>query len=129
MFRFAATLLLLIVSSVSFALEKQPFSAERFAELQQAGEVVLIDVFAPWCPTCKRQQAALAQWAEANPERKLHVLVVDFDNDKGSVTRFKAPRQSTLLIYQGELQKWFSVAETRYEVIAAALDQAFEAGS
>jgi thiol-disulfide isomerase/thioredoxin len=125
MFRLATALMLMCLAGAAFALDKQPYSAERFDQLQRAGEVVLIDVFAPWCSTCKRQEAVLAQWAQAHPERKLHVLVVDFDNDKDSVTRFKAPRQSTLLIYQGEAQHWFSVAETRYEVIAAALEQAF----
>lgn len=129
MLRMATALVLLIMSGVSLALDKQPFDAERFAQLQQAGEVVLVDVFAPWCPTCKRQQALLAQWAEANPAQKLHVLVVDFDNDKANVTRFKAPRQSTLVLFQGATQQWFSVAETRYEVIEAALDEAFAGGN
>jgi len=29
---------------------------------------------------------------------------VDFDSDKEAVKRFRAPRQSTLLLYQGEEQ-------------------------
>ncbi len=33
-------------------LEKEPFTEERFEELQKAGEVILVDVFADWCPTC-----------------------------------------------------------------------------
>jgi thiol-disulfide isomerase/thioredoxin len=117
--------LLLAVASAASALDKQPFDAARFAALQKAGEVILIDVYAPWCPACRKQQPAIARWVEANPERKLHVLVVDFDRDKPNVTRFKAPKQSTLLLFKGDEQRWFSVGETRDEVIAAALDQAF----
>lgn len=125
MIRLLATLLLFVLAGTASALDKQPFDAARFAALQKAGEVVLIDVYAPWCSTCKKQQEVLARWTAANPQHRLRVLEVDFDDDKPSVTRFKAPRQSTLVLYKGRDQRWFSVAETRYEVIAKALDAAF----
>ncbi len=129
MTRLFTTLLLLCLAGTASAIDKQAFTADRFAALQQAGEVVLVDVYAPWCSTCKKQQELLARWVAANPTRKLHVLEVDFDHDKASVIRFKAPRQSTLVLFRGVSQQWFSVAETRYEEIAAALDQAFGSGS
>lgn len=53
----------------------------------------------------------------------LHILEVNFDQDKAAVKRFRAPRQSTLLLYRGEEQLWFSVAETRQEAIFAAINQ------
>lgn len=106
------------------ALEKEAFTAERFASLQKAGEVILLDVFAPWCSTCAKQQAALQSYREANPDQSFHILEIDFDKQKDLVRKFRAPRQSTLLLYKGEQQFWFSVAETRPEVIAAELDKA-----
>lgn len=117
----------IVFTSTSFALEKEPFNETRFAELQAAGEVVMIDVFASWCPTCKKQQEALAAYRAANPDKSFYILVVDFDKDKDQVRTFRAPRQSTLLLYKGEQQFWFSVAETRAEVIAAELDKTFAA--
>lgn len=123
----AMFLMLLALPFSAVALEKEPFSEDRFDELRAAGEVVLVDVFADWCPTCKRQQEALAQYRADNPGKRFHILVVDFDDDKQWVRHFRAPRQSTLLLYSGEEQFWFSVAETRSEVIARELDKAFAA--
>ena len=81
-------------------------------------------MFATWCPTCAKQQKAIAAYVEANPDTKFHVLVVDFDENKDIVRQLRAPRQSTLLLYKGNEQFWFSVAESRPEVIAAELDKA-----
>lgn len=116
-----------VLSGHALALEKEPFSKDRFEELTAAGAVVLVDVFADWCPTCARQQEILAKYREENPGYDFHVLEVDFDSDKQWVRHFRAPRQSTLLLFAGEEQYWFSVAETRSEVIYAELDRAIEA--
>lgn len=120
---FAIGILFFTVGSAQ-ALEKEAYSQARFDALQAAGEVVLIDVYASWCPTCKKQQEALEGYRSANPEKKFTILVVDFDKNKDLVRHFRAPRQSTLLIYKGKEQFWFSVAETRPDVIAAELDKA-----
>lgn len=119
------TLLPLAFTQVANASNKEPFTQARFAELQQAGAVILVDVYATWCPTCAKQQKVLAAYQQANPDKKFHTLVVDFDKQKDVVASFRAPRQSTLLLYKGEQQFWYSVAETRSDVIAAELDKAF----
>jgi thioredoxin 1 len=111
----------------ALALDKESFTEARFSALQAAGEVILVDVFADWCPTCARQQKIIEQYRSENPHRQFHVLEVDFDNDKEQVRRFRAPRQSTLLLYHGAHQFWFSVGETRPEVIFAELEKVFAA--
>lgn len=121
--------LLLALASSAFALEKTPFDEDRFEALQQAGEVVLLDVYADWCSTCARQQKVIEAWVADNPDQALHVLEIDFDRDKQWVRHFRAPRQSTLLLYRGDQQLWFSVAETRSDVIGAELDKAFAAAA
>lgn len=114
---FFAALTALLLSTASFALESEAFSDERFEALKADGALVLIDVWAPWCPTCRRQREILAAFQEAHPDVDLTILEVDYDDDKDLVRRFRAPRQSTLLLFKGEEQVWFSVAETREEVI------------
>ncbi|WP_444943521.1 thioredoxin family protein [Microbulbifer sp. ZKSA006] len=109
-----ATLLLLSVPLVSAG---ERFSEMRFKELQAAKQPVLIDVRADWCPTCKKQSVILAQFQKENPQCGLTVLDVNFDQQKEWVKHFRAPRQSTLLLYLGEQQVWFSIAETRADVI------------
>lgn len=118
-----------LLSFNAMALEKETFTMERFEALQSEGAVILVDVFADWCPTCARQQEVLAEYMVANPGKELHILEVNWDSQKEWVRHFRAPRQSTLLLFVGEEQYWFSVAETRSSQIAAELDRAFDAQS
>ena len=118
------SLISLFMAFSASAFEKQPFSEAVFAELQAQNAVIMIDVYAPWCPTCKKQQKLFQQYHEQNPDKPFHVLVVDYDNDKQWVKKFRAPRQSTLLLYKGDKQFWYSVAETRFAVIAEKLNSA-----
>jgi thioredoxin 1 len=128
-FRFVPALLLALglAAVPAVAQEKEPFTPERFAQLQDQGALVLLDVFADWCGTCAQQQRILADYRARNPDSPLHVLQIDFDDQKEHVRRFRAPRQSTLILYHGNERVWFSVAETNAEVIFAALDQAVAA--
>ena len=120
----ALSVVLLLAAVAAQALEKQPYSDALFKKLQSQGEVVLIDVYATWCSTCAKQQAAIEAYQRANPGNKFHILEVNFDKDKKLVRQFRAPRQSTLILYRGTEQFWFSVAESRPDVIAAELDKA-----
>lgn len=116
--------MLFALSAPALALEKEKFSMERFEALQQEGAVIMVDIFATWCPTCARQQEVIADYRANNPDKVFHILEVDFDSQKEWVRHFRAPRQSTILLYAGEEQFWYSVAETRPEVIAAEIDKA-----
>ena len=102
----------------------ESFTEARFVELQASGEFILIDVFATWCPTCAKQQKVLKAFGEQHPDAPLHTLQIDFDKQKKWVKHFKAPRQSTLILYKGEEQIWFSVAETNQKKIFAELNAA-----
>lgn len=114
---------LAVVSGVAFAAS-EPFTEARFQALQNEGALILVDIHADWCPTCATQQKLLDDYQAAHPGRALHRLLVDFDTQKEWVKHFKAPRQSTLLLYRGTQQKWFSVAETRADEIAKVIDTA-----
>lgn len=107
------------------AIEHESYTPERFEALQAANEVVLLDVYADWCSTCAKQQVVLEKYRTANPDKKFHILRVDFDKQKDVVRQFRAPRQATLLLYKGQEQFWYSVAESRYEVIEAEINKAF----
>lgn len=123
----AVTILGLVLGAAGVAAqepEKEAFTDERFTALQEEGAVILLDVFADWCPTCAGQQEILAEYQRQNPDAPLHILTIDFDEQKQEVRRFRAPRQSTLILYRGTEQLWFSIAETRQEKIFAALNDA-----
>jgi thiol:disulfide interchange protein len=122
-----AVVLLAVAQTPAAASLSEPFSEARFNALQQEGALVLVDVAADWCPTCAKQAKAIQRYREARPAVPLHVLRVDFDAQKDWVKHFKAPRQSTLILYRGSEQVWFSVAETDADAIAAAIDAAARA--
>jgi thiol-disulfide isomerase/thioredoxin len=96
-----------VAPSLAADLRKEPFSPERFAALQAKGELVLVDIFATWCPVCAEQQKVLQAYRERHPDVTLHILEVDFDKNKEWVRQFRAPRQSTLILFRGKEQRWY----------------------
>jgi thiol-disulfide isomerase/thioredoxin len=113
----AGLLLATLVHAAAEVPGAEPFSEPRFRALQTEGSLVLVDVAADWCPTCRRQKSILARFQEQHPEARLRILTVDFDRQKEWVKHFKAPRQSTFILFRGEAQLWFAVAEVSEEVI------------
>lgn len=113
----AASVLALATGTAAAAQGKEDFTPERFEELQARDALILIDVFADWCPVCAMQQEVLATLADEHPDVPLFILTVDFDEQKEWVSHFRAPRQSTLILYRGQERLWFSVAETRADRI------------
>ena len=103
--------LLLFAGSLT-AQGKEAFTEARFEALQAEGALVLVNVHADWCPTCKAQQEVLSAFPENNPNTELFILTVDFDKQKDWVRHFGAPSQSTLILFKGEERVWFSVGET-----------------
>ncbi|MGR8919283.1 MAG: thioredoxin family protein [Gammaproteobacteria bacterium] len=109
------------------AATSEAFTEARFEALKAEGALVLVDVHASWCPTCAKQQKILDDYEARHPDVALHRLLVDFDEQKEWVKHFRAPRQSTLLLYRGDEQVWFSVAETRAEKVFEAINAAASA--
>jgi len=104
--------------------EAERFTPERFAALQAEEALVLVEIHATWCVTCRRQREIVRRYREAHPEVDLVLLSIDFDTQKPAVEALGAKYQSTLALYRGRERLWYSVAETREEVIFAALNRA-----
>jgi thiol:disulfide interchange protein len=122
----AAATLFAVACGPAHALPSEPYSAERLAALQAEGKTVLVDVHAPWCPTCRRQGEILTT-ALAEPQFK-HVaaLTLDWDDQRDEARAHGAPRQSTLLLFKGGTKLGMQVAETDPAKIRAFLAQKAE---
>lgn len=120
---FAALLLGVIALSgtPSHAFDEKPFDAESFKAAQSAGKPILVDVFAPWCPTCKAQQKVLAALKDKPAYDALVVFKVDYDNQGDAVKSFNARQQSTLIAYKGAAETGRSVGDTDPQSIEALL--------
>lgn len=95
----------------------QPFDAKAFAEAQNAGKSILVDVQADWCPTCAQQKPIIASLEQANPT--LIVLEVDFDRHKDVLKQLKVQSQSTLIAFKGKTEMGRSTGQTDPAAIAA----------
>ena len=106
------------------AAETKPFTAEAFDAAGAAGRPILVDVSAPWCPTCKAQHPILSN-LEAEPKFKdLVVFDVDFDSQKDVLRRFGVRMQSTLIAFKGRKETARSTGDTAPGSIAKLLDAA-----
>lgn len=88
----------------------QPYDEIAFNKARSAGKTVLIDVTAPWCPTCRQQKPTIRAIEKERPG--LIVFEVDFDSAKDVLRQMRVRMQSTLIVFKGEKEVGRSTAET-----------------
>jgi thiol-disulfide isomerase/thioredoxin len=119
---FAAATVMLAVLSIG-ALARQPFDAKAFEEAKVAGKTILIDVYASWCPVCKKQQPIIGQLEKDRPA--LVVYTLDFDRDKAALKALGVQSQSTLIVFKGTKEVGRSTGDTDPARISALLSKGF----
>ena len=108
----------------ALAPDKTAFSQAAFDAAMKAGKPVLIDVSAPWCPTCKAQAPILSELTKQPRFKNLVVFNVDFDSKKDALRGFKAQQQSTLIVFKGGAEMGRSVGDINKASIEALLARA-----
>ena len=115
---------LLIWATSSFAAEVVPFDKAQFEAAQKEGRSILVDITAPWCPTCKAQKPIIEKLT-AQPEFKdLTIFTIDFDSHKQAVAGLRASSQSTLIAFKGTRETGRSVGDTQAASIETLLRSA-----
>jgi thiol-disulfide isomerase/thioredoxin len=112
---------LLLAGAPAQAFQTKAFDAASFKAAQSAGDAILVDVFALWCPTCKAQQQVFDSLKDKPEYAKVTVFKVDFDNQPDVVKSFGARMQSTLIAYKGEKETGRSAGDTNPQSIEALL--------
>lgn len=120
----ATTLAAIAVSTAAQALEFKPYSASGFKAAQAAGQPILVDVHATWCPTCKAQNAVLQKIKDKPEYKDVTVFRVDFDDQKSAVRGFGASQQSTLIAFKGDKETGRSVGATKAAAIESLIASA-----
>lgn len=120
----ATALLMFVAAGAATAAPEIPYRPEAFAAAQAAGKPILIDIYAPWCPTCASQRPVIKQLGVDRAFRDLVILVVDFDNQKDVVRALRARSQSTLIVFNGKEERGRSVGETDPAAIRALAERA-----
>lgn len=106
------------------AFERKAFTPAALQAAQASGKPVLVEVSAPWCPTCKEQKAVLSRLLPNPAYADLIVFDVDFDSQKPALRKLRVTQQSTLIVYRGEREAGRSLGETDAKSIAALLGKA-----
>ena len=101
-----------------------PYTPALFDAAQKAGKSILVEIHAPWCPTCKAQAPILSSIEKGAAYKNLLVVHVDFDSQKDAVQRFGARMQSTLITFKSGKETGRSVGDTNADSIAALLAKA-----
>jgi thiol-disulfide isomerase/thioredoxin len=123
--------LVILASFWSFTTEAfspQDFEVQSFQKSQSEDKVIIVDVAAKWCPTCKGQQKDLDAILKDPKYKEVVTYKVDFDN-KDQVKALAdqigrpIPRQSTIVFLKGKEVVGFSVAE-RGDDLRAHLNKA-----
>lgn len=94
-----------IAAMPAVAAERQPFTDAAFEAAQAAGRPILIEVTAPWCPTCRAQKPHVDAVAADPRMREAVLLSVDFDSQKDALRRLNVRSQSTLIALRGREER------------------------
>lgn len=112
---------LLALAPAAYALDIQPYSADRLAQLQSAGKPVAVHFHAEWCGTCKTQEKALQTIKAEGSVPQVTLLVADYDKEKDLRRKMKVAAQSTLVVFKGSNEVARVGGETATDKLKAAL--------
>jgi thioredoxin 1 len=125
LWRAALALLVTACAAMSaMAAERGAFDQKAFADAQSKGQSILIDISAPWCPTCAAQKPIIDKLTAEPQYKDLAIFDVDFDSRKDVLRLFGAQRQSTLIVFKGSQETGRSVGSTDASEIGALLHKA-----
>jgi thiol-disulfide isomerase/thioredoxin len=113
--------LALSVASTAFAQGKKPFDQAAFEAAQAGGKPILIDVSAPWCPTCKAQAPILSKLRGDPRFKNMVAFDIDYDSHKDLLRKFNVRQQSTLVVFKGKQEVGRSTGDTNPASIEALL--------
>ena len=100
------------LASLASAGEIKPYSQQAFEQLTHAGKPVVLDISAPWCPTCKEQKPIIDGLMKQPAYKDVSLLTIDFDSSGPTLRKFKVAMQSTLVAFKGEKEVGRSVGDT-----------------
>lgn len=117
---FGATILAVaVLAGAVFARDAQTYNAATFDAAQKSNQHIVVEVFKHGCPTCKLQQPGLKEARQRYPDAVF--FKVDFEGASAPVKKFRAVRQSTIIVFKGQKEVARLVGETDKDAIVRAI--------
>lgn len=126
LFRLIATLIMFAAASLAMAGETKLYSEKTFDQLTEAGQSVVLHITAPWCPTCRAQKPIIEKIMHQPGYKDVTLLLVNFDDDKPTLKKFKVVNQSTLVVFKGTKEVGRSVGETDPQALEALIKKSVQ---
>ncbi len=130
LFAFTIVAVLAMRLGGAIAFEPKEFTPEAFAAAQAAGKPVLLFFDASWCSTCSVERPIIAdvidELEKTRSGRNLEVFTVDWDSQQDVAMKYNVPTQSTLVVFQGKVEKGRLTGETDPQEIRALLKSPWE---
>jgi thiol-disulfide isomerase/thioredoxin len=102
MFKSSIPIALLALAAVPATAQPiRPFTMAALKAAQATGKPILVDAFAPWCPTCRAQAPTLDAISAAPDYAKLVILRLDYDHQIAEKKALGINQQSTLIAFKG----------------------------
>lgn len=108
----AFCLLGLAFAAPAMAQPIQPFTTAALKAAQAAGKPILVDAYADWCPTCRKQAPTIDAMAKDPAFDKLVILRLDYDNQTAEKRALGIITQSTLIVFNGSKETGRTVGVT-----------------
>ncbi|HUA81259.1 MAG TPA: thioredoxin family protein [Dyella sp.] len=109
----------LVSAAPAIAQPIQPFTTAALKAAQAAGKPVLVDAYASWCPTCRKQAPTIDAMANDPAFAKLLILRLDYDNQTAEKRALGIVQQSTLIAFDGNKETGRLVGVTDPDQIKA----------
>jgi len=121
--KFVAAAAFGLLSFVATAAEA-PYDKAVFDKLLADGKPVVVDFYADWCPTCKKQRVSVAALAADPKFASVSILIADYDKETELKKALRVSAQSTFVVFKGGKEVARSTGQTAREDVTATFAKA-----
>ncbi len=123
MVRGIAALVLFAGAALASAGEK-PYSQAAFDQAVAAGQPVIVDFQASWCPTCKAQKPIVDALMKEPARKDVTLFKADYDTEAALKKQLRVAQQSTFVVFKNGKEVGRSTGDTDRTTIARLFDKA-----
>lgn len=101
-----------------------PFTQAAFDKAVAAGQPVIVDVQASWCPICKAQRPIVENLMQDPRMKNVTLFSADFDTERTLKKQLRVVQQSTFVVFKDGKEVGRSTGETSKSALASLFNRA-----
>ena len=112
------------LAALAAGAAEMPFTQAAFDNAVAAGQPVIVDFQASWCPTCKAQKPIVQSLMQEPKMKDVTLFAADYDTEQALKRQLRVAQQSTFVVFKRGKEVGRSTGETSKSAIAALFDKA-----